>query len=81
MITLYILTLVIKAVGLCVEACFIIAGQVIDFVLSFVVSFVRGFIEAAILEYMRCKYIKSIEYTDTGNIITLLPYEHYKETL
>lgn len=81
MITLYILALVIKAAGLCVEACFLIAGQVIDFVLSFIVSFVKCFIEAAIIEYMHCRNIKCIEYTDVGSIVTLLPYDCYKKTL
>ena len=79
MITLYILTLIIKAAGLCVEACFIIAGQILDFALSFITSFVKCFIEAAILEYMHCKGVKVWAY-ELDNVSRLLTYDEYKRT-
>lgn len=80
MITLYILTLIIKAAGLCVEACFIIAGQILDFVLSFIVSVIKGFVEAAMLEYMHYKGVKVWTY-ELGNASRLLTYDEYKRTV
>lgn len=55
MITLFLLSIMIKAMGVMLIVSFRIAYEIIAFVLAFIVSFITEFIKASITTYKELK--------------------------